>query len=153
MTLVLVFAVNLLFIAIITGLVHRLGRSVTARLDSAETAKALFLAEFPAETVTEIAITGAGDGALLALEGRPAIGLVKAMGVHWLVRRIEPESFTSASATPTGRIVLRLADFASPRLTLDLGNAASAGLWRDRLQSLRTPPAAARSAALKPAPA
>jgi hypothetical protein len=148
-TLALIFVVNLLLISAIVGLVHWLGRSVKARLDSAEAAKALFLVEFPDAKVSEIVVTGPADGALLALDGRRAIGLVTAMGVHWLVRLVDPESFGAASVTANGRIILRLADFAAPRLTLDLGNTKLATAWCDRLQSLRDAKPGARTAALK----
>lgn len=139
MTVALVFVANLLLVAAIVGLVHWLGRSITARLDSAESAKTLFLAEFPTETVTEITITGAGDGALLALQGQGAIGLVSAMGMHWLVRRIEQNGVAGASVEEPSQIVLRLAEFTAPRLVLDLGNAAQALRWRDRLLALAHP--------------
>lgn len=137
MTTALIFAVNLLLIAAIVGLVHWLGRSVKARLDSAEAAKSLFLVEFPDAKIAEIALTGAGDGALLALEDRRAIGLVAALGAHWLVRQIEPRSFGTASVTADGKIVLRLIDFTAPRLTLDLGNVKLATQWCERLERLR----------------
>jgi hypothetical protein len=137
-TVALVFVVNLVLIAAIVGLVHWLGRSVKARLDSAEAARGLFLVEFPDAKVTEIVLAGAGDGALLALDGCGSIGLVAAIGAHWLVRRVEPQNFGTVSTTPDGKILLRLTDFTSPRVTLDLGNAKLAAQWCDRLERLRT---------------
>lgn len=137
MTIAIVFAVNLVFVAALVGLVHWLGRSVRASLDSPESAKALFLAEFPEAKIGEIAITGEADGAVLVLEGGRAIGLVTAMGAHWLVRRIGPESLGSADVTASGRVIVHLADFTAPHLTLDLGSAKQASVWCRRLQALR----------------
>jgi hypothetical protein len=136
-TIAIVFGVNLLLIAAIVGLVHWLGRSVKARLDSAEAATALFRIEFPQSEIAEIVLTGAGDGALLALADTPAIGLVAALGAHWLVRKIEPQNFGTASVAGGSKIVLRISDFTAPRLTLDLGTAQQAALWCDRLEALR----------------
>jgi len=136
-TVAVIFLVNLVLIAAIVGLVHWLGRSIKARLDSAEAAKALFQVEFPEARIAEIGLTGAGDGALLALEGGNAIGLVMALGANWLVRMVEPQNFGTASVTRDGKIVLRLTDFTAPRLTLDLGTAQQAALWCERLEALR----------------
>src|SRR5579859_2976943 len=96
-TVAIVFLVNLLLISAIVALVHWLGRSVKARLDSADAATALFQLEFPDARIAEIVLTGAGDGALLALADTPAIGLVAALGANWLVRKIEPQNFGTAS--------------------------------------------------------
>jgi hypothetical protein len=146
MAMTLILAVNLLLIAAIVGLVHWLGRNVETRLDSAEAAKALFLAEFPTEKIAEIAIAGRGDGALLALDGERAVGLVAAMGAHWLVRRVETANFAAAEIAADGKLLLRLADFTAPRFALDLGSARSAALWRDRLERLRQSGTAALAA-------
>lgn len=143
MPVAIVFAVNLLLIAAIVGLVHWLGRSVKARLDSADAATALFQVEFPDARIAEIVLTGAGDGALLALADTPALGLVAALGANWLVRRIDPQNFGTASLAGGSRIVLRLTDFTAPRLTLDLGTAQQAEQWCARLEALR---------AIRPAP-
>jgi len=142
------FIVNIALIAVIIGVVHWAGSSAPARLDSAQTARAAFLAEFPDAKITEITLTGPGDGALLALDQSPAIGLVRAMGTHWLVRRIEPGSLAAVSVTGAGRIRLRLADFTAPRCTLDLADAAQSTLWCARLQNLCAP-APRRGAPLK----
>ncbi len=136
-TIAIVFGVNLLLIAAIVGLVHWLGRSVKARLDCAEAATSLFRIEFPEAQIAEIVLTGAGDGALLALAETPAIGLVAALGAHWLVRKIEPQNFGTASVTGGSKIVQRLSDFTAPRLPLDLGTAQQATLWCDRLDARR----------------
>lgn len=137
MAMTMILSVNVLLIAAILGSVHWLGRNVETRLDSAEAAKALFLAQFPAEKIAEIVIAGRGDGALLALEGECAVGLVAALGAHWLVRRVEIGNFAAAEIGADGKLLLRLADFTTARFTLDLGNARSAALWRDRLERLR----------------
>jgi hypothetical protein len=136
-TTAIVFAVNLVFVAALVGLVHWLGRSLKASLDSPETAKTLFLAEYPDAKIGEIAITGEADGAVLVLEGGRAIGLVTSMGAHWLVRRIGPESLGSANVTASGRVIVHLADFTAPHLTLDLGSDKQASIWCRRLQNLR----------------
>jgi hypothetical protein len=145
MSAALLFAANLVSITALTGLIHWLGHSVTARLDSAEAAKALFLVEYPGARVGEIALTGPRDGALLRLGDGAALGVIAARGRHWLVRRIEPGGFGTARVTAGGRITLRLADFTAPRLTLDLGDARTAALWCERLNCLR--PARVRTVA------
>jgi hypothetical protein len=145
MSATLLFAANLVSIAALTGLIHWLGHSVAARLESAEAAKARFLAEYPEARVVEIALTSLRDGALLRLDDGAAFGVIAACGRHWLVRLIKPDGFGSARITAAGRIVLRLADFTAPRLTLDLGDAALAALWCARLNGLR--PASVRAVA------
>ena len=137
MPVLVLFAINLVLVAAIVGLVHWLGRSAKAKLDSAVAAEALFRVEFPEAKIAEIVLTGAGDGALLALDGDCAIGLVAALGANWLVREVEPHNFGTASVTGGSKIVLRLTDFTAPRLTLDLGSTQQATLWCDRLETLR----------------
>src|ERR1700689_4140031 len=56
-TIALLFIVNIALIAAIIGVVHWVGGSATARLDSAKTARAAFLAEFPDANITEITLT------------------------------------------------------------------------------------------------
>jgi len=151
-TLPFILASNLVLIAAIIGLVHWLGRSVTARLESEDGARALFLAEYPAAAVVETVIAVAGDGALLRLEGGRAIGLLRAQGAHWLVRLIEPSSFGGVSQVGCGRIRFRLADFAAPHVALDLGDPALAALWCSRLRALRVVPAIPRRRPLELVP-
>jgi hypothetical protein len=132
----LLFIVNIALISAIIGVVHWVGGSAPARLDSAQTARTAFLAEFPDAEITEITLTLPGDGALLALDQGPEIGLVRAMGMHWLVRRLEPGSLAAVTVTGPGRIRLRLADFTAPRVTVDLADEAQSTLWCARLQNL-----------------
>ncbi len=129
-TIAVVFGINLLLIGAIAGLVHWLGRSAKARLESEEAARALFQAEFPDARIAEIALTD--HGALLALADTPAIGLIVALGAHWLVRKIDVPSVRAATIAGS-KIVLRLRDFTAPRLTLDLGTAPQAARWCGRL--------------------
>jgi hypothetical protein len=146
MSAALLFAANLVSIAALTGLIHWLGHSVTARLDSAEAAKALFLTEYPEARVDEITLTGPCDGALLRLDDGAALGVIAARGRHWLVRRIEPGGFSAANVTAGCRVTLHLADFTAPRLTFDLGDAMIAALWCARLNGLRLAPVRAVAA-------
>ena len=149
MPVAVVFAINLLLIAAIVGLVHWLGRGTQkAQLASHEAAEALFRTEFPAARIAETALTG--NGALLALEGGNAIGLITALGVHWLVRMVEPQNFGSARVAGGSKIALRLKDFTAPRVTLDLGTAQQAGVWCERFEALRgRRPAPARLTAVQ----
>ncbi|MEA2756758.1 MAG: hypothetical protein QOJ54_3047 [Aliidongia sp.] len=137
MSVALLFAANLVSIAALTGLIHWLGHSVTARLESVEAARAVFLAEYPQARVGEIVLTAPRDGALLQLDGPAAIGVIAARGKHWLVRLIEPAGFGGVSVAGVGRVTLRLGDFTAPRLVFDLGDAERAALWCARLHSLR----------------
>jgi hypothetical protein len=146
MSAALLFAANLVSIAALTGLIHWLGHSVTARLASAEAAKMLFLAEYPAARVGEIALASPHDGALLRLDDGAALGVIAASGRHWLIRRIEPGGFGTARVAAGGRLTLHLTDFTAPRLSLDLGDAKTAALWCERLNSLRPAPVRAVAA-------
>ncbi len=147
--LLMFMAGSLSAVAVIIALHAAMGRTRTARLESADQVRAVFATDFPDESPATVTLSRDATLAFLTLP-RPgdepeAIGVVQAMGTFWATRILEPGMVARVEADRKGGLRIRLRDFTGPALRFDPAEPTSGtgeetdGLdaWIDRLCALQ----------------
>ena len=83
--------------------------------------------------------TLASDGrmALIELVHGHGIGVLQLQGKRWVARVLVPQDLASVRLTSDGALLVRLADFAWPRLLVRFADESACSQWLRRLQALR----------------
>ncbi|MFZ0500697.1 MAG: hypothetical protein WAU49_05925 [Steroidobacteraceae bacterium] len=83
--------------------------------------------------------TLASDGrtALIELVHGYGIGVLQLQGKRWVARLLVPQDLASVRPTSDGALLVRLADFAWPRILVRFADESSCSQWMQRLQALR----------------
>jgi hypothetical protein len=78
-----------------------------------------------------------GRTALIDLAHGHGIGILQLQGKRWVARLLVPQDLASVRLTSDGALLVRLADFAWPRILVRFADESACSQWLQRLQALR----------------
>lgn len=137
---------SVLAVALLVGLNWLIGGWRALRLEDEAAAVSRYRQDYWDDAVSGTARDENGRAALMTLEGADAIGLVALLGDKMVTRRLDRGMVKAATLDGEGRLVLMLADFVLPRVTLTLRSEQAARDWHGRLLRLAPGAAARRNA-------
>ena len=117
-------------------LMHGLGFTKTARLQSAEQAAQLFATELPNHTLGNITLSADGQAACVDVAGE--IAVLIGLGNKWRVRTFKAGDVEDIQQN--GNILrIKTGLFADPAILLPFEDTETAELWRKRFAPLTKP--------------
>lgn len=121
-------------LAIVIGAVHRFGGKRKVMIDR-QTAADIWNGEFEAPAVSEVVISDDRKTAILALKDHAGAGLVRQMGAHHIVRRLDAGSLSSVDETGK-QVKLGLSETTLPYVLIEIDDDEERALMIAMLENL-----------------